>query len=118
MQKSSLKAMLVAASLLSAAPFVATYATASTSTPTTSQSGAEQAGQQTDDSVITGKVKAAIGADPQVSALKIHVNTKGGTVVLTGSVPSADLSDHVIQLAASVEGVRDVKNHLKVDAAS
>ncbi|MBV8667030.1 MAG: BON domain-containing protein [Burkholderiaceae bacterium] len=67
-----------------------------------------------DDTVITSKVKAAFNADPLVSSLGIEVDTKDGIVVVTGSVPSLTVRDHVIQLVATVDGVRSVKANLRV----
>jgi hyperosmotically inducible protein len=73
-------------------------------------------GTYIDDSVITAKVKAALVEDKQVSAMKIKVQTRNGVVTLTGSVPSAEAGQHALQLAAAVEGVKDVKSDLTVKA--
>jgi len=77
---------------------------------------AHKAAAYIDDSVITAKVKAALVEDKQIAAMKIKVVTRGGVVTLTGSVPSAELGQHALQIAAGVEGVRDVKSALTVKA--
>jgi hyperosmotically inducible protein len=38
-------------------------------------------------------------------------------VVLSGDVPSAEAGDRVVQIVASVSGVKEIKNELKVKAA-
>ena len=48
------------------------------------------AGEQIDDSVLTGKVKAALVADEATKARQIDVETFRGTVQLNGFVDSAE----------------------------
>lgn len=81
-----------------------------------SSKNAQKAGAYIDDSVITAKVKAALVGDKQVSAMKIAVSTKEGVVTLKGAVPSAEVGQHALQLAAGIEGVKDVKSELTVKA--
>lgn len=71
----------------------------------------------TDDS-ITASAKTALSADAQVAALPVTVTTRKGVVVVSGEVPSAAAGDRVLQIVAAVSGVKDVKNSLKVKAAS
>lgn len=71
----------------------------------------------TDDS-ITASAKTALSADAQVAALPVNVTTRKGVVVVSGDVPSAAAGDRVLQIVAAVSGVKDVKNGLKVKAAS
>ena len=71
----------------------------------------------TDDS-ITASAKTALSADAQVAALPVNVTTRKGVVVVSGEVPSAAAGDRVLQIVAAVSGVKDVKNALKVKAAS
>jgi len=75
---------------------------------------AEGAGKAVDDSWITTKVKTDLAKDKGTSATKIHVNTKAGVVVLTGTVPSAAEKEKAEQDARSVKGVVDVENQLTV----
>ncbi|BEV18072.1 BON domain-containing protein [Herbaspirillum sp. DW155] len=107
MKKTSFVAPLLAAGLFIAAVPVVQAADAPS---------AQKAGAYIDDAVITAKVKAALLEDKQVSSMKINVVTKDGVVTLKGSVPSAELGQHALQLVAGVEGVRDVKSDLTVKA--
>ena len=51
------------------------------------------------------------------AALPVKVATQQGVVVLSGDVPSAEAGDRVVQIVASVSGVKEIKNELKVKAA-
>jgi osmotically-inducible protein OsmY len=70
------------------------------------------------DAAITTKVKAALAADTQLSALRIEVDTVAGVVSLTGPAPSADAADRATELAKAVEGVTTVQNKLVVQSKS
>ena len=72
------------------------------------------AGEQIDDSVITGKVKTVLIADPDVKALRIDVDTKDGVVTLTGTADSAAHADKAATVAHNVEGVKSVDSQLTV----
>jgi BON domain len=71
-----------------------------------------------DDTIVTSKVKAAISADPLTNSLAIEIDTKDGMVVVAGTVPSAHIRTHLIELVATVEGVRNVKSNLRVAITS
>ena len=68
----------------------------------------------TDDAAITAKVKAAILAEPGLKSLQINVDTKEGTVTLSGTVDNADLRERAKQLASSTSGVKGVVDQLNV----
>ncbi|WP_255990088.1 BON domain-containing protein [Chitinolyticbacter albus] len=70
-----------------------------------------------DDATITTKVKAALAADKQASALDVKVTTENGVVLLSGSVDTPDAGVRAIEIAAGVEGVKDVKSNLTVKAS-
>lgn len=70
----------------------------------------EGTGEYVDDSVITGKVKAAFAADPTVKATQVKVETFKGTVQLSGFVDSREAAQKAVELAQSVKGVKSVKN--------
>lgn len=74
----------------------------------------ESTGQYIDDSIITGKVKAAIIGESTLSAAEINVETFKGVVQLSGFVNSAADINTAIRLARSVGGVKDVKNGMNV----
>lgn len=72
-------------------------------------------GQSIDDSVITAKVKAALlKPDNGVSGLSIEVSTDHGEVQLSGFVDSSDQALTATRLAQSVDGVKSVRNNLRV----
>lgn len=80
--------------------------------------GCAGAGQKTgtavDDSAITTKVKSAMIRDKEVSASNISVETTKGTVRLSGTAKSAREADRAEQIARSTEGVRAVKNDIRI----
>jgi osmotically-inducible protein OsmY len=73
---------------------------------------ASNAGRAVDDSVITGKVKAALVADPTTKAHQINVETFQGTVQLSGFVESTEARTRATEVAKNVDGVKSVKNEL------
>jgi osmotically-inducible protein OsmY len=79
-----------------------------------STSTRESTGEYLDDSVITSKVKAAIFNQPSLKVLQINVETTKNVVQLSGSVATQVQMDTAVGLARSVEGVRSVRNDLKL----
>ena len=75
---------------------------------------AANAGRVVDDSVITGKVKAALVADPTTKAHQISVETFQGVVQLSGFVDTTEARSRATQVAQQVEGVKNVKNDLEL----
>ena len=63
---------------------------------------------------VTAKVNAALIGDPELSALKINVDTHGNAVTLNGEAPNQAAKDRAEQLAKAVEGVQSVNNLLTV----
>lgn len=70
-----------------------------------------------DDATTTARVKAALLADPDVNGFDIDVSTSDATVTLTGRVASDAEREQAARIARELEGVRNVKNALKVAAA-
>ncbi len=66
------------------------------------------------DSGITGTIKTKYVAEPNLSALKIDVDTHDGVVTLNGVVKDEAAKQRAEQVASSVKGVKSVKNHLTV----
>lgn len=85
-------------------------------TATTDQSTTAQAAGALDDAAITAKVKTAFVAEPDLKALQINVDTKNGTVTLSGQVDSEQHKEHAAQVAQGIEGVKAVDNKLTVKA--
>lgn len=71
-------------------------------------------GAYIDDTVITGRVKAALVADPELKATEIQVDTFKGTVQLSGFVASPDHVQKAERLVRNIEGVKSVKNAISV----
>jgi osmotically-inducible protein OsmY len=74
----------------------------------------ESAGQYTDSSVITAKVKAAIFDDKTLKVYDINVETFKDAVQLSGFVNSAEIKNQAGVVASRVSGVKSVKNDLIV----
>lgn len=74
----------------------------------------EGTGEYIDDTVITGKVKAALVADPDLKATEINVETFRGTVQLSGFVSSPDHVLKAITMTRNINGVKSVKNDMVV----
>ena len=74
--------------------------------------------QAIDDSAITAKVKSKLATDSQTSAIKISVDTRGGVVTLSGTVPTDTEKSKAEQLARSTDGVKRVENDITVKPES
>ena len=70
----------------------------------------------TNDATITASVNAGLANDPQLSALRIDVDTGAGKVTLTGPAPTAEAKERAEQIARNVQGVSPVDNRLEVKA--
>ena len=70
-----------------------------------------------DDATITAQVNAGLAKDPDLSALKINVDTVNGKVTLNGPAPTTLARDRAETIAKSVTGVTSVNNQLVVTAS-
>lgn len=77
-------------------------------------SAAERPSVGMDDTVLTAKVKAALIAEPGLRSIPIEVSTRQAIVTLSGSVGSVAEKDAALQIAETVEGVKDVIDKLVV----
>jgi hyperosmotically inducible periplasmic protein len=68
----------------------------------------------TADARITATIKTKLVKDPNLSALRITVNTTGGIVTLSGSVDSIADIQQALKLALDTEGVREAISTLQV----
>ena len=71
-------------------------------------------GEAVDDVTIGTKLKAALAADPELSALKINVDTTQGAVRLRGEVKNIALRRKAEDLARKIQGVKSVTNDLVI----
>ena len=82
------------------------------------QKKAEQAGaaiaDATADARITAKIKSKLAMEPDLSAMKISVNTTDGVVTLAGSVTSAEQIKRAMQIALQPDGAKEVISTLQV----
>lgn len=75
---------------------------------------ATEAKQKISDVAITTKVKTKLLATKDLKSTGIHVKTRDGVVMLTGSVPSSQQREMALSVARSVHGVGSVNDDLKV----
>lgn len=74
----------------------------------------ESTGQYVDDTVITTAVKAAIFNEPSLKVAEINVETFKGAVQLSGFVRSQDNIATAINVTRGVNGVKSVKNDMRL----
>jgi osmotically-inducible protein OsmY len=76
-------------------------------------------GEFTDDAALTAKVKSAIATDVGArTAAAINIETYRGVVQLTGFVSDPEQAQRAAAAAKKVEGVREVKNDVRVKPSS
>jgi len=75
---------------------------------------AETTARVSSDMAITAKVNAALVADDQLKATQINVDTRDGSVTLSGKAPDANARERATMLASSVNGVKQVNNQLVI----
>ena len=87
-------------------------------TPTTSAPSASAPAtpkpENTEDAIITGKVKAELLKASDGKNVEIDVQTQNGVVSLSGFARSNSDVDSAVEIAKKVEGVKDVKHKLAV----
>ena len=71
-------------------------------------------GEKIDDSVVTTQVKMALLKDSLTATLGTDVKTTNGIVLLQGTVQDNIERDMITKVAASVQGVKNVQNEMKV----
>jgi len=79
-------------------------------------SGQSTVGDYVDDSTITTQVKAKFAEDPQVSAMRIKVETLKGEVELSGFATSDAEKQRAAEIARGVAHVKMVRNNIVVKA--
>lgn len=123
MNRSTIATLLAATTLAFGTGAIATHAAAAARDDAPAVTGKpvqepankkESAGEYVDDSVITGKVKAAIFENASLKSAEINVETYKGVVQLTGFVGSRASIKKATRLARAVKGVKSVKNDMIV----
>ena len=74
----------------------------------------EKAGDYLSDAEITAKVKTALFDNGGIDSANVSVETRDGTVYLSGTLASENAVETAGQLAEGVEGVNDVENDIVV----
>ncbi|MGZ5035767.1 MAG: BON domain-containing protein [Usitatibacter sp.] len=78
---------------------------------------ASDAGRAMSDTAITASIKTDFLKDPDLSVLKIDVDTKGGVVTLNGLTGNDEARSRAEKMASAVKGVKEVRNFLVVKRA-
>ena len=101
--------------LLTAATVAAALALGACATTRSGDEQKETTGQYIDDATVTAKVKTAIATDVGVkAAANVNVETNRGVVQLSGFADSDDQASRAAAAAKKVNGVRSVKNDIRV----
>ena len=79
--------------------------------------GVSDAGKAMSDAAITASIKTDFLKDPDLSALKIDVDTKGGVVTLNGLAGDEAARMRAEKMASAIKGVKEVRNFLVVKRA-
>lgn len=83
----------------------------------TTKDATTKAANAADDAAVTAKVKAALFAEPGLKTLQIEVETHEAVVTLAGSVESESLRQRVVQIAGSLNGVRNAVHNLVIKSS-
>jgi osmotically-inducible protein OsmY len=79
--------------------------------------GADATGKAMTDTAITASIKTDFLKDPDLSVLKIDVDTKGGVVTLNGLAGDEQARVRAEKMASSIKGVKEVRNFLVIKRA-
>jgi osmotically-inducible protein OsmY len=88
-----------------------------TTVTVTTDAKSSDAGRAMSDTAITASVKTDFIKDPDLSVLKIDVDTKDGVVTLNGLAGNEAAKQRAEKMASSVKGVKEVRNFLTVKRA-
>ncbi|HEX4331898.1 MAG TPA: BON domain-containing protein [Usitatibacter sp.] len=81
------------------------------------RAGSEASSHGMSDTAITASIKTDYLKDPDLSVLKIDVDTQGGVVTLNGLAGDEAARSRAEKLAGAIKGVREVRNFLVVKRA-
>lgn len=70
------------------------------------------------DAALEAKVKAALAADSRLKSFAIDIHAANGAVELFGTVDAESSQEKAERIAAAVDGVKSVKNHLVLVSGS
>ena len=87
---------------------------ATTSLSADASATAAKTSEAISDAAITASINADLIKDPELSVMKIDVDTKLGAVVLNGLTPNEGARQRAEKIAGAVKGVTKVQNNLTV----
>ena len=79
------------------------------------EQAAETVRDTSQDAFLTAKVKTALALSKSAPAFGVDVDSDGGTVTLTGAVPSNEIRAAVLEIAHDTAGVREIVDRIRVD---
>jgi hyperosmotically inducible periplasmic protein len=79
------------------------------------QEKSQELAEKVGDAAITASINAGIAKDPELSALRINVDTRDGKVALYGSAPNDAARQRAQAIAQNEKGVTAVENKLAVE---
>ncbi len=82
---------------------------------TSAASSSRSLGEAIDDTALLAKVRTALRLDRETRSLSLEVSVREGTVVVGGRVPTEVLRRRVVERVASVSGVENVSDQLRVE---
>ncbi len=89
----------------------------STAGDTTTASAGQATSRAIGDAAITASIKTDFLKDPDLSVLKIDVDTKAGVVTLNGLAGDEPARQRAEKMASAIKGVKEVRNFLVVKRA-
>jgi|GEM_PF-420552 len=89
-------------------------ASSSMSSSSSESSSHSSTGTKIRDATITTKAKAELVGTNGLSAGDIHVKTRHGVVMLTGSVPDEQQRTQAVSVVKQIDGVQDVRDQLTI----
>ncbi|UEP32483.1 MULTISPECIES: BON domain-containing protein [unclassified Burkholderia] len=107
-------AIAAAAACTAVAPNVFAAGDDGASSSSMSSSTHTSTGAKIRDATITTKAKAELVGTSGLSAGDIHVKTRRGVVMLTGSVPDEQQRTQAVSVVRRIEGVQDVRDQLTI----
>jgi hyperosmotically inducible periplasmic protein len=72
-------------------------------------------GERVDDATIVSRANLALAGSPTASAWDISVESRNGTVLLSGFVDSNEERREAERLVAQVDGVAQVRNNIELN---
>jgi hyperosmotically inducible protein len=102
--------------IASANDSTSTSGTAASVTPS-GEAVSSTGGKPVSDTAITASIKTDFLKDPDLSVLKIDVDTRGGVVTLNGLAADEAARQRAEKMASAVKGVKEVRNFLVIKRA-